>query len=32
LIAGAKVHTFSETTKSFADFFRKKLFYGYYSV
>ena len=25
LIAGAKVRTFSETTKSFADFFRKKL-------
>ena len=32
LIAGAKVHTFSETTKSFHHFFRKKLFEGYYSI
>ena len=31
LIAGAKVHTFSETSKSFREFFRKKLFEGYYS-
>ena len=29
LIAGAKVHTFSETSKSFCDFFIKKLFEGY---
>ena len=28
LIAGAKVRTFSETTKSFCNFFRKKLLKG----
>ena len=28
LFAGAKVHTFSELTKSFRDFFRKKCYFA----